>query len=583
MRGFLGFRQDAAAIEAAFEAQKSGSGAIREGIVVTAGEAAKFDAYFANVVKLEQSKDRLMATYGDKFTWVHVNNNLEAPSVEVGITPSAIPAETEAFLRELPANWQVATRKAKNSHNKMKKVFDRLADDNDETSKATKNAAGPNYLRTEWKMWEEKFTVVVKKSETNAKAVEDNIKKVPGMEDAIVELGDDPNPAAGRLNSGGGAKAGTRINPTGCSSNVTLRDATNNRWVMLTAGHCPIDKGLTGPHTLTHSGQAIGSYRVGTAFYNVGPVGGVPGRLRNVAMYDLNAGQNSGLMLWVGVPIDSNPAARGHGFTDYMRGWVGTTVGQMVCFEGASALRDQAPYVNAGALRGSMQTVCGAAGAASTNGHATANWWGGGWGEGTCSGDSGGLLRIPSTNYAVGILSGVTPNRMDLAPSWGNPQNAFCGNNGFFFLIGDAVSLYLGITPQAVDGLAMVRNIKDAGGSCLGRPGGTHWGGVAITREGCSQDWRIIPVNEIVQAGGQPVGDDIYVIEHWGICASAGAGSVVQVGCSGSPWPATAKWSFSLLGNGFSLQSVSQPGQFMNPGPGNSVVLNGNAYEWSFG
>ena len=72
----------------------------------------------------------------------------------------------------------------------------------------------------------------------------------------------------------------------------------------------------------------------------------------------------------------------------------------MLCLEGASSIRDEAPYVNASALRGRMQTVCGSEDGVNQNLNKV-RWWGNGWGAGpgwgevSCAGDSGGYLRRP--------------------------------------------------------------------------------------------------------------------------------------------------------------------------------------------
>jgi hypothetical protein len=544
----------------------------REGIIVSAQEARLFDQYFKSVSDLERSKDSLMQKFGDQLTWLRVNNNVLAPAVDVGVLEGVQESVIDEFKSALPSGWTLRTWRARASYNVLRSEFAFMS--SEEGKQLLRNVVGPSFLRGEWAAYEDRIDVVISSGDTAS--VLAKVSSETKLKNARVRLGLPVNAPAGRLDSAAGVKAGYRISLGGCSSNVTLRDVTQGRWVMLTAGHCVSNSGTA--QEVQHNGGRIGEYRAGSAVNSV-----QGGALRDAALINLDPGQETGLMMHVGVPITTDPQFRGHAFVDYMTAWIGASSAQMVCFEGASYQRNRAPYVNAAALRGALQTVCGQVGPVTTDQLTRVIWWGGGWGEAVCDGDSGGLARIPSTNNAVGILSRSTTDRADLTQGSG-----FCGSEGYFYLIGHAVDYYAtqGITLQAEDGLAMVKSIR-ANGRCLGRPGGTHWPGVAVTLETCPQEWRLLPLNQAIWNGAGPVGDDHYMIEHWGICARANGTAVDQGGCPGGPigFPAATNmhwWITSTGGASFAIRSRAT-GQWVAPVGTTAVNLGWASSSWTLG
>lgn len=320
-----------------------------------------------------------------------------------------------------------------------------------------------------------------------------------------------------------------------------MRDATNNRWVVLTAGHCIPEALRTTSFDITHNGFRVGTYRANSAVNQT-----ISGVLHDVAIVDLDPGQQTGLVMHVGVPIHSNPEARAHAGFDYIEAYEQPTLGsgEMLCLEGASFIRDEAPYVNAAALRGAMQTVCGSEAGETSDLLRQVRWWGNGfaagqgWGEVSCNGDSGGFLRRPGSTWALGILSRQTIERPDLVTN-PNTTTRTCGYYGMFFGVGVARDYYLprGIDLRLEDGLSMVKSIRNVTtGNCLGRPGGSHYPGLAIVQQACPAEWRIFPVNRIAWSGTEPYGDDVNMIEHWGVCLNGISSSAVnQAGCPGGP------------------------------------------------
>jgi hypothetical protein len=607
MRSDIGLRNDEATVRAAFtEAtvvpDKNGLPKFSEraGVVLTPAEAQTFDAYFDAITEMQRRSDEYKAKVGDRATWFRVNNKINDPAVRVGITSDATASDRETIQSFAPKGWRVDFWDARAGVNQVKKAYDRVYD----VAERKKMSESVSDLGTEvtgavYRPYEDSVEILVSKKPSDEAAAATRLRTA-GLLAGALTVQPDLIPAAGRTASAAGAKAGIRLGgATGCTSNMILQDTTNNRWTMLVAGHCIAAGTRQTAQDVTHDGVKIGNYRANSAFET--PRGDTTTPIVDTALIDLDPGQQTGLLMTVGVPIDSNPGLRGHNGIEYVTGWGAPAEysGEMMCMEGASSIRDESPYVNASVYRGRMQTVCGSEDGVVQNLNKV-RWWGNGfaagqgWGEVSCSGDSGGYLRRPGQSVALGILSRTPADRPDLVTN-PDPLLRVCGLSGYFFSPFKAVQLYANQSPSvtltAVDGLAMVKSIRNVDtGTCLGRPGGSHYPGFAIVQQGCPAEWRVLPMQQIMWEGINPYGDEVYMIEHWGICLNGvNTTTVNQSGCPGGPgsFPNAfeMQWRLQKAANSsFTIRSQYFSAN-LNASGSSAVVLgpNGSASRWRLG
>ena len=171
-----------------------------------------------------------------------------------------------------------------------------------------------------YRPYEDSVEILLSKEPSDEPAIATRLRGA-GLVPGALQKQPEMIPAAGRTDSPGGAKAGIRLGPSNCTSNMTLWDDTNSRWTMLTAGHCITDNLNTPPgtaHDVTHAGVKIGAYRANSAFRT--PEGDTTTPIVDTALIDLDPGQHTGLLMTVGVPFHSDPSQRGHNGIEYVTG-----------------------------------------------------------------------------------------------------------------------------------------------------------------------------------------------------------------------------------------------------------------------